>query len=107
VIHRACPIDYQASMVSRVKRSENAVILKPMTVRKEQTVDEVRDIMAEHGFSGFPVVDADMHLVGMVTGRDIRYLDDGSATVAEVMTPKEKLVTAPPATELGEARRIL
>ena len=59
VIHRACPIEQQASMVSRVKRSENAVILKPLTVRKEQSVAEVREIMAEHGFSGFPVVDAE------------------------------------------------
>ncbi|WP_353566008.1 IMP dehydrogenase [Haloferula sargassicola] len=107
VIHRACPIDHQASMVSRVKRSENAVILKPMTVCKEQTVDDVRAIMAEHGFSGFPVVDGEGRLLGMVTGRDIRYLDDGSSKVAEVMTPREKLVTAPPSTSLGEARNIL
>ncbi|MCU0794990.1 MAG: IMP dehydrogenase [Akkermansiaceae bacterium] len=107
VIHRACPIEQQASMVSRVKRSENAVILKPLTVRKEQSVAEVREIMAEHGFSGFPVIDAEGRLVGMVTGRDIRYLDGGDARVSEVMTPRERLVTAPPSTELEEARRIL
>jgi IMP dehydrogenase len=107
VIHRACPIEEQAVMVSRVKRSENAVILKPHTVRKEQSVDEVRAIMAENGFSGFPVVDGDGKLEGMVTGRDIRYLDRADARVAEVMTPREKLVTAPPTTSLEEARRIL
>lgn len=107
VIHRACPIEQQASMVSRVKRSENAVILKPLTVRKEQSVAEVREIMAEHGFSGFPVVDAEGRIEGMVTGRDFRYLDGGDARVADVMTPREKLVTAPPTTELEEARRIL
>jgi len=107
VIHRACPIEQQASMVSRVKRSENAVILKPLTVRKEQSVAEVREIMAEHGFSGFPVVDGEGRLEGMVTGRDIRYLDGGDARVADVMTPRERLVTAPPTTELEEARRIL
>ncbi|MFM2242738.1 MAG: dehydrogenase [Verrucomicrobiota bacterium] len=107
VIHRACPIEQQASMVSRVKRSENAVILKPLTVRKEQSVAEVREIMAEHGFSGFPVVDAEGRIEGMVTGRDFRYLDAGDARVADVMTPREKLVTAPPTTELEEARRIL
>jgi len=94
-------------MVSRVKRSENAVILKPHTVRKEQSVDEVRAIMAENGFSGFPVVDGDGKLEGMVTGRDIRYLDRADAKVADVMTPREKLVTAPPTTSLEEARRIL
>ncbi len=107
VIHRACPVAEQASMVSRVKRSENAVIQKPLTVRKEQSIDEIRAIMAEHGFSGFPVVDAEGRLEGMVTGRDVRYLDRADAKVADVMTPREKLVTAPANTELEEARRIL
>jgi len=93
VIHRACPIDEQAAMVSRVKRSENAVIQKPHTVRKEDTVDHVRAVMAKNGFSGFPVIDADGRLEGMVTGRDVRYLD--------------RLVTAPANTSLEEARRIL
>ena len=107
VIHRACSIAEQASMVSRVKRSENAVIQKPLTVRKDQTIDEIRAIMDEHGFSGFPVIDAEGHLEGMVTGRDVRYLDLLDARVADVMTPREKLITAPANTELEEARRIL
>ncbi|MEM1082882.1 MAG: IMP dehydrogenase [Verrucomicrobiota bacterium] len=107
VIHRACTIEEQAAMVSRVKRSENAVILKPLTVRRDQTVAEVMEIMAEHGFSGFPVIDPEGHLEGMVTGRDIRYLDRKDAKVADVMTSRDKLVTAPPKTELDEARRIL
>jgi IMP dehydrogenase len=107
VIHRACSIAEQASMVSRVKRSENAVILKPLTVRKEQSIDEIRAIMAEHGFSGFPVIDAEGRLEGMVTGRDVRYLDRHDAKVEDVMTKRDKLVTAPANTELEEARRIL
>ena len=107
VIHRACTIDEQAVMVSRVKRSENAVILKPLTVRKEDSVENVRAIMVQNGFSGFPVVDENNILEGMVTGRDVRYLDRPDATVAEVMTPIERLVTAPPSTSLEEARRIL
>ena len=49
VIHRACPVEEQAAMVSRVKRSENAVIQKPLTVRKEQTVEEMQ---ADHGGAG-------------------------------------------------------
>ncbi|MGB6219418.1 IMP dehydrogenase [Haloferula sp.] len=107
VIHRACTIEQQSAMVSRVKRSENAVIKKPLTVRKEQTVAEVVEIMAEHGFSGFPVIDGEGRLEGMITGRDIRYLDRTDSKVADVMTPRDRLVTAPPTTELDEARRIL
>jgi len=107
VIHRACPIEEQASMVSRVKRSENAVILKPFTFRKDQSVDEVRRVMEEQGFSGFPVVDAEGHLEGMVTGRDVRYIERVDVLVADVMTPRDRLVTAPPDMELEEARRIL
>ena len=107
VIHRACPIDVQAAMVSRVKRSENAVIQKPHTVRKQDTVAHVRVVMLKNGFSGFPVVSEDGRLEGMVTGRDVRYLDRPEALVGDVMTPREKLVVAPPNTSLEEARRIL
>lgn len=107
VIHRACPIDEQAAMVSKVKRSENAVILKPLTVRKEDSVDSILRLMEQNGFSGFPVVSAAGLLEGMVTGRDVRYLDRAGITVGEVMTPRARLVTAPPNTSLEEARRIL
>lgn len=107
VIHRACTIEEQATMVSRVKRSENAVILKPITVTKKHTVQDVRDIMELQGFSGFPVVDEEGRLEGMVTGRDVRYVEGTSAFVEEVMTPRGKLVVAAPGMELEEARRIL
>lgn len=107
VIHRACGIEEQAAMVSRVKRSENAVIVKPHTVSKHQTVAEVREIMERLGFSGFPVVDAEGHLEGMVTGRDVRYIERQDARVEDVMTPLPRLITAPPQMELEEARRIL
>ena len=107
VIHRACPIEEQAAMVSKVKRSESAVINKPFTVCKTDTVERVLAIMEENGFSGFPVVDGQGRLEGMVTGRDVRYLDRPNALVSEVMTPREKVITAPPTTGLEEARRIL
>lgn len=107
VIHRACPIEEQVMMVSRVKRYENAVILRPHTVQRQDSVEKVREIMAANGFSGFPVVDDEGHLVGMVTGRDVRYLDRRDAIVEDVMTPLEKLATAPPNTSHEEAREIL
>ena len=107
VIHRACPIEEQAAMVSKVKRSQNAVIHNPLTVKKDQTVGEVRQVMAEQGFSGFPVLTQDGLLAGMVTGRDMRHLADDSALVSDVMTPLEKLITAAPDTSHENARRIL
>jgi len=107
VIHRACPIDEQAAMVSRVKRSENAVISEPLTVTKDQTVADIKAIMDREGFSGFPVIDESGQLLGMVTGRDVRHIASDQAPVHEVMTPKERLITAPPETSLDDARRIL
>lgn len=107
VIHRNNLIEEQAAMVLKVKRSESAVILKPYTVRKNQTVGELRHIMDEQGFSGFPVVDADGKLEGMVTGRDVRHMADDAAKISEVMTPLERLVTSHEKTALREAREIL
>jgi IMP dehydrogenase len=107
VIHRACSIEDQATMVTRVKRSESAVIHQPFTARKTQTLTEIREIMLAEGFSGFPVVDSNGVLEGMVTGRDVRYHRGDHATVADVMTPQDRLVTAPPTTSQEEARKLL
>lgn len=107
VIHRNNTIEEQAAMVTRVKRSENAIISNPLTVRKEQTISEIREIMWQQGFSGFPVVNETGYLEGIVTGRDVRGVEDDSTTVADVMTPREKLFTAPTNTSLEEARQIL
>lgn len=107
VIHRACSIEEQVAMVSKVKRSENAVIHRPDIVRKEMTVGEVRDLVAERGYSGFPVVNSEGVLEGMVTGRDLRYFDGDSEKVEQVMTPRERLITGDPETGMEEARRIL
>ena len=108
VIHRNNPIDIQAAMVSRVKRFENAVIPNPVTVNKDMTLEEVHQIMMDQGYSGFPVVDANRRLEGIVTGRDMRGVDDyQNIRVKDVMTPLSRLVTAAPATTIEEARHIL
>lgn len=107
VIHRACTIEEEAAMVSLVKRSESSVIQKPLTVTREHTIGSLRAIMHEQGFSGFPVVDSEGLLLGMVTGRDIRHFAADEATVGEVMTQREKLVTGNPDTTPEDARRIL
>ncbi len=110
VIHRNNRIDDQAAMVARVKRFENAVITKPITVTRDMTLRQVKRIMDEHGFSGFPVVDADNKLEGIITGRDMRLFEGqklGKMTVADVMTPRERLITGTPGTTQEEARKIL
>ena len=108
VIHRNNPIDIQAAMVSRVKRFENAVIPNPVTVNKDMTLEEVHQIMMDQGYSGFPVVDANRKLEGIITGRDMRGVDDyQNVRVKDVMTPLARLITAAPTTTIEEARHIL
>ena len=110
VIHRNNRIEDQAAMVAKVKRFENAVITKPITVTRDMTLRQVKRIMDEHGFSGFPVVDGDNKLQGIITGRDMRLFEGqklGQMTVADVMTPRERLITGTPGTTQEEARKIL
>jgi IMP dehydrogenase len=94
-------------MVARVKRSENMVIPDPFTVTPKTSLGELVRIMEEKGVSGFPVVDGEGNLCGMVTTRDIWMIQDPVGTVDAVMTPREKLVTAPENTGIEEAQRTL
>lgn len=107
VIHRNNLIEEQAAMVMRVKRSENAVIHHPLTVNRRQTIGQIKGIMYDHGFSGFPVVGEEGKLEGMITSRDVRILEDDDALVQDVMTPLERLVTAPENTTIEDAQRVL
>jgi IMP dehydrogenase len=107
VVHRNNLIDVQVDQVTRVKRSENMVILQPLTVKCTTTVEEIMRLMGEKGVSGFPVVDDANVLQGMVTSRDLWYVDDHSVAVSSVMTPRERLVTGTKATTIEEARKLL
>lgn len=107
VIHRNIPIDYQAEQVAKVKRSENTVIQNPHSVRPETTLGELQRLMHEKGVSGFPVVDPEGKLVGMVTSRDMWYMEDDSTPVSAIMTPRERLATGTPQTSFDEALKIL
>lgn len=107
VIHRNCPIDQQAEHVARVKRSENTVIQQPHTVSPETRLGEVQRLMHEKGVSGFPVVDAQGKLAGMVTSRDMWYIEDENTPVSAIMTPREKLSVGTPQTSFEDALKIL
>ncbi len=108
VIHRNNTPGEQADMVARVKRSENMVISDPFTVTRELSIRDLQLVMAQRGVAGFPVVDGEGKLQGMVTTRDIWQLDDpDKSTVAEVMTPREKLVTGTSKTTQAQAKKLL
>lgn len=92
-IHKNMPIEQQAEEVARVKRFESGMITKPVTVHPNATLADVRSLSATHGFAGFPVVDEDDNLMGIITGRDVRFLNDLGLKVHEIMTPKERLIT--------------
>ncbi|MEM7698852.1 MAG: IMP dehydrogenase [Verrucomicrobiota bacterium] len=107
VIHRNMPVAAQVEMVARVKRSENTVIADPFTISPDISLASLQEVMDGKGVNGFPVVDDGGLLVGMVTSRDIWFVEDEAAPVSSVMTPRDRLVTAPIETDLDEARRIL
>ena len=106
IIHKNMTIEEQAEEVDRVKRSESGMIVKPVTVRPEQTIADAEGLMKKYKISGLPVVDDDGKLVGIITNRDIRFVKDFSKKIREVMT-KDGLKTVPVGTTLEEAKEIL
>ena len=92
VIHKNMPIEQQAAEVRKVKRAENGMIYEPITIRPEQTVGDALMLMHENHIGGIPVTDSENRLVGIVTNRDLRFQNDQSRKIAEVMT-SEGLIT--------------
>ncbi len=103
VIHKSAPIHAQAAMVEAVKRSESGFISDPITMTADATVAHAFELMAAYHVSGFPVVDADGRLLGIVTNRDLRLNADPAAPVSQYMT-STGLVTSEPGTTLEQAR---
>ena len=108
VIHKNMPIELQAEEVRKVKRSESGVINDPFFLTPDNKVQEAEDLMRKYRISGVPIVNSleEKKLVGMLTNRDLRFLEDYSVKIDSVMT-KENLVTAPSKTTLDEAAKIL
>ncbi|MDD2478830.1 MAG: IMP dehydrogenase [Victivallaceae bacterium] len=107
VIHKNLSIEQQAEEVRMVKHYLNGIINTPATFRSDQTVAEMLDIKQErrYSFSGFPIVDEQRRLVGMVTARDIKFLTDYSVKIKDVMTANP--VTAKSGTSMPQAYRIM
>jgi IMP dehydrogenase len=105
IIHKNLPVEAQAREVDKVKRSENGIIVDPVTLPPSATVGQAREIMQGHNISGVPIT-VGGKLRGILTRRDLRFLESNDLRIEEVMT-RENLVTAPADTSLEEADRIL
>jgi IMP dehydrogenase len=106
-IHRFMTVERQAAEVSRVKRAESYVVESPATITPDATVGEARQAMEASGIGGLLVVADGCQLVGLLTRRDVLLAPDSSATVQELMTPRDRLVTAPVGISMEEARHLL
>src|SRR5580765_5365426 len=122
IIHKNLSIENQAREVEKVKRSENGVIVDPITLPPTATIGTARKVMREYNVSGIPIVEGGdesggrgtshagngrpLKLVGIMTRRDLKFQEDDNRKVGEVMT-KEGLITATDSTTLDEAERVL
>jgi len=106
IIHKNMSIEEQAEEVDKVKRSESGVIVDPISLTPERKVGEAIELMAKYHISGIPIVNKEKKLVGILTNRDIRFLEDKNLKIDLVMT-KKNLVTAPVGTTLQDAKKIL
>ncbi|KUP04101.1 inosine-5-monophosphate dehydrogenase [Bacillus coahuilensis m2-6] len=108
IIHKNMSIEQQAEQVDKVKRSESGVITNPFYLTPENQVFDAEHLMSKYRISGVPIVNnsSDRKLVGILTNRDLRFIQDYSISINEVMT-KENLITAPVGTTLKEAEQIL
>jgi IMP dehydrogenase len=106
VLHKNMSIEQQADEVRKVKRAENGMILKPVTLNIDSTVEDALNNMREYKIGGIPVVGDDKELLGIVTNRDLRFEKNMSRPVSEVMT-SENLITIPENTDFEKAEEIL
>ena len=107
VIHKSLDIERQAEEVRKVKKFESGMVVNPVTMAPDMTLDDALRLMADHHISGIPVVESESgKLVGMLTNRDVRFATDPAQAVNELMT-REKLITVKEGVGREEAKRLL
>ncbi|MEI7810889.1 MAG: IMP dehydrogenase [Ignavibacteria bacterium] len=106
IIHKNMTIDRQAEEIDLVKRSESGMIMNPITLSSDKTVEDALVLMDKYQISGIPIVDDSNKLIGILTNRDLRFEPNLSLKVKDLMT-KENLITAPIGTDLKMAEKIL
>ena len=106
VIHKNMPIEKQMEHVRRVKRAENGMIYDPVVIKSDALVADALSLMNKNHIGGIPVVDNNRKLIGIVTNRDLRFVDNLKTPISQVMT-KENLVTTTSGTDLNQATYLL
>ncbi len=106
ILHKNMPLEKQADQVRKVKRSESAMIIDPITLKVDATVGDAKRLMRENRIGGIPIVDEKGKLAGILTNRDLRFEEVMQRKVSEIMT-KDNLITAPEGTDLKSAEIIL
>ncbi|WP_225624839.1 IMP dehydrogenase [Blochmannia endosymbiont of Colobopsis nipponica] len=102
-IHKNMSVERQVKEVIRVKRYESGIVTNPQCVSPNTTLLQVKELTLRNGFGGYPVIIGKKQLVGIITGRDIRFINNLNMLVSEAMTTKDKLVTV----QEGESREVV
>ena len=106
IVHKNMSIEEQAREVRLVKKFESGVVKDPITIDASATISELLQIKLQHNISGVPVLEKGQ-LVGIVTSRDVRYETNMSASIKDIMTPKDRLVTVKEGTDPEEVKKVL
>ena len=106
IIHKNMSISKQAEEVDKVKRSESGMIRNPITLTEQNTAQDALALMSKYKIAGFPVIDSNQQLIGIVTNRDLRFKSNGLQPIAELMT-KDTIITTHVGTTLEEAEQLL
>jgi IMP dehydrogenase len=107
IIHKNMSIEEQAAQVRKVKKFESGVVKDPITISSKATVREVLELSKKFNFNAFPVVDFDNQVAGIVTSRDLRFETDLDQPVANIMTPKDRLVTVKESADRELVKKLL
>jgi IMP dehydrogenase len=107
VIHRNMTVDRQVAEVDKVKRSEHGIIVDPISLAPDRTIGDALALMERYHISGVPVTDEHGHLVGILTNRDIRFETNYNRPIRDLMTGRDRLITATEGTTLEHAQEVL
>ncbi|MDX2063149.1 MAG: IMP dehydrogenase, partial [Bacteroidia bacterium] len=106
ILHKNMPLSVQAEQVRRVKRYVSGLIVDPLTLKADDTLETAFRLMSEHRIGGVPITDGGGKLAGILTNRDVRFLHPNGQPIREVMT-HERLITVPEGTSLEAAEEVL